>query len=88
MQHGIAPEDIYNFDETGYAMGLLIATAQVVTRADMPSKRQVIYSQGTGNGLLLLSVLTLWDGPYHHASYRAGTRGKKSYLLHLQNQRL
>src|SRR5699024_9774467 len=41
MQHGIAPGDIYNFDETGYAMGL-IATAKVVTRADMPSKRQVI----------------------------------------------
>jgi len=23
MQHGIAYEDIYNFDETGYAMGLI-----------------------------------------------------------------
>ena len=34
MQHGIAFEDIYNFDETGYAMGL-VATAKVVTRAEM-----------------------------------------------------
>jgi hypothetical protein len=34
MQHGIAPEDIYNFDETGFAMGL-VATAKVVTRAEM-----------------------------------------------------
>jgi len=35
MQHGIALEDIYNFvDETGYAMGL-VATAKVVTRAEM-----------------------------------------------------
>ena len=34
MQHGIPYEDIYNFDETGYAMGL-VATAKVVTRAEM-----------------------------------------------------
>ena len=34
MQNGIAFEDIYNFDETGYAMGL-VATAKVVTRAEM-----------------------------------------------------
>ena len=33
IQHGIAPEDIYNFDEIGYAMGL-VATAKVVTRAE------------------------------------------------------
>lgn len=32
MQHGIAHENIYNFDETGYAMGL-VATAKVVTKA-------------------------------------------------------
>lgn len=41
MQYGIANEDIYSFDETGYAMGL-IATANVVTRADMYGLRQVI----------------------------------------------
>ena len=34
MQYGIAYEDIYNFDETGYAMGL-IATAKVVARTDI-----------------------------------------------------
>ena len=34
MQNGVAFEDIYNFDETGYAMGL-VATAKVVTRAEM-----------------------------------------------------
>jgi hypothetical protein len=33
IQYGIAPEDIYNFDETGFAMGL-IATAKVVTRSE------------------------------------------------------
>jgi len=37
MQHGIALEDIYNFDETGYAMGLM-ATAKVVTRAEMTGR--------------------------------------------------
>ena len=37
MQHGIALEDIYNFDETGFAMGL-VATAKVVTRAEMTGK--------------------------------------------------
>ena len=37
MQHGIAPEDIYNFDEIGYAMGL-VATAKVVTRAEMAGR--------------------------------------------------
>ena len=41
MQYGIAYEDIYNFDETGYAMGLT-ATAKVVTRADMYGWCQVI----------------------------------------------
>ncbi|KAJ9299329.1 hypothetical protein DTO271G3_2951 [Paecilomyces variotii] len=41
MQFGIADEDIYNFDETGYAMGLT-ATAKVVTRAEYYGKYQVI----------------------------------------------
>ena len=36
MQHGITLEDIYNFDETGFAMGL-VATAKVVIRAEMLS---------------------------------------------------
>ena len=37
MQHGITLENIYNFDETGYAMGL-IATVKVVTRAEMTGR--------------------------------------------------
>jgi hypothetical protein len=41
MQYGIATADIYNFDETGYAMGLT-ATAKVVTRSDLYGKRQVV----------------------------------------------
>ncbi|KAI9045201.1 Pogo transposable element [Aspergillus affinis] len=41
MQHGIVQEDIYNFDETGFAMGL-VATAQVVTRADYYGKASLV----------------------------------------------
>jgi hypothetical protein len=41
MQHGIAMEDIYNFDETGFTIGL-VATAQVVTRADYYGKGSLI----------------------------------------------
>lgn len=41
MQYGIVFEDIYNFDETGFAMGLIV-TAKVVTRADIYGKRQLV----------------------------------------------
>ena len=33
LQYGINPDDIYSFDETGFAMGLT-ATAKVITRAE------------------------------------------------------
>jgi hypothetical protein len=39
--NGIQHEDIYNFDETGFAMGL-IATSRVVTRAEMLGKPSLI----------------------------------------------
>ena len=41
QQHGILPEDIYNFDETGFAMGLT-ATAKVITRAEYYGRRPVL----------------------------------------------
>jgi hypothetical protein len=40
-ENGIQDEDIYNFDETGFAMGL-IATSRVVTRAEMLGKPHLI----------------------------------------------
>ena len=40
-QYGIQDEDIYNFDKTGFAMGL-IATTKVVSRAEMPGKPWLI----------------------------------------------
>jgi hypothetical protein len=41
MQYGIAPEDIYNFNEISFAIGI-VDTALVVTRADYYSKASVI----------------------------------------------
>lgn len=41
MQYGIASEDIYNFDETGFAMGLT-ATARVITRAEYYGRRAIL----------------------------------------------
>jgi len=38
---GIAEEDIYNFDETGFAMGI-VATAKVITQADRRSRPSLV----------------------------------------------
>lgn len=40
-ENGIVLEDIYNFDETGFAMGL-ISTARVVTRSEYYGKKHVL----------------------------------------------
>lgn len=40
-EKGIQPEDIYNFDETGFAMGL-ISTQKVVTRAEYYGRRPIL----------------------------------------------
>lgn len=37
MQHGVTQEDIYNFNETSFTIGL-IATTKIVTKAEMISK--------------------------------------------------
>jgi hypothetical protein len=41
LQYGIDPDDIYNFDETGFAMGL-ISTAKVVTRREYYGRRGLL----------------------------------------------
>ncbi|RJE16976.1 Pogo transposable element, partial [Aspergillus sclerotialis] len=41
IQYGVQPDDIYNFDETGFAMGL-ISTAKVVTRAEYYGRRSIL----------------------------------------------
>jgi hypothetical protein len=40
-ENGIQPEDIYNFDETGFAMGL-VSTQKVVTRAEICSRPRLL----------------------------------------------
>ena len=40
-ENGIQPEDIYNFDEIGFAMGL-ISTQKAVTRAEYYSRRSIL----------------------------------------------
>ncbi|RJE17428.1 Pogo transposable element [Aspergillus sclerotialis] len=41
IQYRILPKDIYNFDEIGFAMGL-IATTKVVTRAEYYGRRSLL----------------------------------------------
>ena len=41
QQYGILPEDIYNFDKTGFAIGPM-ATAKVITRAEDYGQRPVL----------------------------------------------
>jgi hypothetical protein len=41
VQYGILPEDIYNFDETGFAMGLTL-TAKVITQSEYYGRRSVL----------------------------------------------
>ncbi|KAJ5772035.1 hypothetical protein N7520_002564 [Penicillium odoratum] len=41
LKYGITPADIFNFDETGFAMGLT-ATAKVITRAEYHGRRALL----------------------------------------------
>lgn len=43
VQYGIHPADIYNFDETGFAMGVISST-RVVTRAEYYGKAKLLSS--------------------------------------------
>ncbi|OQE11327.1 hypothetical protein PENFLA_c072G04132 [Penicillium flavigenum] len=41
LQFGIDPDDVYNFDETGFAMGLT-STARVISRSDFYGRRALL----------------------------------------------
>ena len=41
LQFGIDPDDVYNFDETGFAMGLIV-TARVITRSEYYGRRALL----------------------------------------------
>jgi DDE superfamily endonuclease/Tc5 transposase DNA-binding domain/helix-turn-helix, Psq domain len=43
LENGIDPDDIYNFDETGFAIGL-IATAKVIIRSEYYGRRSLLQS--------------------------------------------
>jgi hypothetical protein len=40
-ENGIQPEDIYNFDETGFTIGLILSQ-KVVTRAEYYGRRSIL----------------------------------------------
>jgi hypothetical protein len=50
-KYGIAEANIYNFDETGFAIGVATHSARVVTSSDR-RVNQLINSQVIVNGLL------------------------------------
>jgi hypothetical protein len=41
LQFGIDPDDVYNFDETGFAIGL-IATTRVISRSEYYGRRALL----------------------------------------------
>jgi hypothetical protein len=65
MQCGIPREDIYNFDETGFAMGL-VATAKAIKRAETAG-RPVLIQPGNREWVQPLNASTPQDGLYHLA---------------------
>jgi hypothetical protein len=59
-ENGIRPEDIYNFDETGFAMGL-ISSQKVVTRAEYYSRRSILQP---GNREWVTAIETIFADGY------------------------
>ena len=65
FQYGINPDDIYNFDETGFAMGLT-ATAKVITRAEYYGRRSLL-QPGNREWVTAIECTQMpQDGPYLH----------------------
>jgi hypothetical protein len=65
-KYGILDEDIYNFDETGFQMGV-IATAKVVTGADRAGRPRPV-QPGNRVGYGYRDNRSLWssDSASHH----------------------
>jgi hypothetical protein len=59
-ENGIQAEDIYNFDETGFAIGL-ISSQKVVTRAEYYGKRSILQ---TGNREWVTAVEAIYADSY------------------------
>jgi hypothetical protein len=64
-EKGIQPEDIYNFDEIGFAMGLIsaqkVVTRQTTTIGDLSNNQKI------ANGLLLSKQSAQMAIRYRHA---------------------
>ncbi|KAJ5579401.1 hypothetical protein N7450_008268 [Penicillium hetheringtonii] len=59
-ENGIQPEDIYNFDETGFAMGLILSQ-KVVTRAEYYGRRSILQSD---NREWVIAIETIYADGY------------------------
>jgi hypothetical protein len=59
-EYGIQPEDIYNFDETGFAMGL-ISAQKVVTRKEYYGRRPILQP---GNREWVTAIETICSDGY------------------------
>ena len=84
-QYGIAPEDIYNFDESGFQMGV-ISTAKVVTQRRSRTKRSgrpKVQQPGNRNWVTVIEGINatgwtlpstiIFEGKVHQSSwYRTG----------------
>jgi hypothetical protein len=42
LQHGILDDDVYNFDETGFAMGVISVASKVVADAELVGRITII----------------------------------------------
>ncbi|EED11564.1 conserved hypothetical protein [Talaromyces stipitatus ATCC 10500] len=66
LEYGILPEDIYNFDETGFAMGLC-ATAKVVTGSDRYARPKLLQPVNREWATAIEQLIRL-DGPCFHSN--------------------
>jgi DDE superfamily endonuclease/helix-turn-helix, Psq domain len=92
-KYGILDDDIYNFDETGFMMGV-ITTSMVVTRAErngmaklkQPGNREwVTVIQGVNALGWSLPPFVVVKGVYHLSSWREESRFPDDWRIHVSD---
>ncbi|KAJ6263661.1 transposase [Drechslerella dactyloides] len=92
-KYGIADNDVYNFDETGFAMGI-ISTTTVVTGAEARDKAKLAQPgnrewatviQGIGAEGWAVPPFIILAGQYHLASWYTGTKLPKDWVVTLSD---
>ncbi|KAJ6262132.1 hypothetical protein Dda_2937 [Drechslerella dactyloides] len=92
-KYGIADNDIYNFDETGFAMGM-ISTTTVVTGAESRDKAKLAQPgnrewatviQGVGAEGWALPPFIILAGQYHLASWYTATKLPADWVIALSD---